>query len=227
MGGGCHLFFKHLGEYLLFLVVGVHFRPSKWTNTCRACRRGATGGVPRRRTARRTTEYRLMGAGGRRDGEVQATGRRIGEGWCRQRQSNDGRERGICVQIIGFARSLANRAGPFPLFSYPESPSAPRGTGVGLGSPDGFRPKSGGKTRNRGRDWAEYCRPDVKNGRRGPSRGDGWRCSNVRRARKPPPAYAATERICQARAGKAEEIAQTTYFYCLSCVKYLFFMSFI
>jgi hypothetical protein len=26
LGGGCHLFFKHLGEHLLFLVVGVHFR---------------------------------------------------------------------------------------------------------------------------------------------------------------------------------------------------------
>jgi hypothetical protein len=48
-------------------------------------------------TARRTTKYRLVGAGGRRDGEVQATGRRIGEGWCRRRQSYDGRERGICV----------------------------------------------------------------------------------------------------------------------------------
>jgi hypothetical protein len=34
-----------------------------------------------------------------------------------------------------------------------------------------------GKTRNRERDWAEYRRPDVKNGRRGPSRRDGWRCS--------------------------------------------------
>jgi hypothetical protein len=96
-------------------------------------------------TARRTAEYRLVGAGGRRDGEVQATGQRIGEGWCRRRQSNDGRERGICGQIVGFARSLANRAGPFPLFSRPESPRAPRGTGVGLGSPDGFRAKSGGK----------------------------------------------------------------------------------
>jgi hypothetical protein len=33
------------------------------------------------------------------------------------------------------------------------------------------------KTRNRGRDWAEYRRPDVKNGVRGPSRGGDWRCS--------------------------------------------------
>jgi hypothetical protein len=92
-----------------------------------------------------SAEYRLMETGRRRDGKVQATGRRIGEGWCRRRQSNDGRERGICVQIVGFARSLADRAGTFPLFSRPESPSAPWGTGVGLDSPDGFRPKSGGK----------------------------------------------------------------------------------
>jgi hypothetical protein len=35
------------------------------------------------------------------------------------------------------------------------------------------------KTRNRGRGWAEYRRPDVKNGVRGPRRGDGWRCSNL------------------------------------------------
>jgi hypothetical protein len=82
-------------------------------------------------------EYRLVGAGGRRDGGVQATGQRIGEGWCRRRQSNEGRERGICDQIVGFVCSLADRAGPSLLFSHPESPSAPRGTGDGLGSPDG------------------------------------------------------------------------------------------
>jgi hypothetical protein len=88
-------------------------------------------------TARRTTEYRLVGTGGRRDSGVQATGRRIGEGWCRRRQSNEGMERGICEQIVGFVCSLADRAGPFPLFSRPESASALRGTGDGLDSPDG------------------------------------------------------------------------------------------
>jgi hypothetical protein len=41
LGGGCHLFFKKLGEHLLLLVVRVYVRPGKWTNTCRACRRGA------------------------------------------------------------------------------------------------------------------------------------------------------------------------------------------
>jgi hypothetical protein len=88
-------------------------------------------------TARRTTEYRLVGAGRRRYDGVQATGRRIGEGWCRRQQSNEGRERGICDQIVGFACSLTDRAGPSPLFSRPESSSAPRGAGDGLGSPDG------------------------------------------------------------------------------------------
>jgi hypothetical protein len=48
-----------------------------------------------RRTARRMAEYRLVGADGRRDGGVQATGQRIGEGWYRRRRSNEGRERGI------------------------------------------------------------------------------------------------------------------------------------
>jgi hypothetical protein len=65
--------------------------------------------------------------------------RQIGEGWCRRRQNNDGRERGIYDQILGFECSLADRTGPFPLFSRPEFPSAPRGTEDGLGSPDGWR----------------------------------------------------------------------------------------
>jgi hypothetical protein len=97
-----------------------------------------------------TAEYRLVEASGKRDGEVQAIGRQIGEGWCRRRQSNEGREWGIYDQIVGFACSLADRAGPFPLFSRPESPSALLGTGDGLGSPDGLRPKSGRKRRTGG-----------------------------------------------------------------------------
>jgi hypothetical protein len=97
-----------------------------------------------RQTARRTAKYRLVGASRTRDGKVQATGRQIGEGWYRRRQSNGERERGICDQILGFDCSLTNRTGPFPLFSRPESPSTPRGTGDGLGSPDRWRPKSEG-----------------------------------------------------------------------------------
>jgi hypothetical protein len=77
-------------------------------------------------TACRTAKYRMVGAGGRRDGGVQATGRRIDEGWCRRRQSNERRKRGICDQIVGFACFLADRAGPSPLFSHPESPRPER-----------------------------------------------------------------------------------------------------
>jgi hypothetical protein len=47
---------------------------------------------------------------------------------------------------VGFACSVIDRVGLFPLFSHPESPSAPRGAGEdGLGSPDGLRPYFGGK----------------------------------------------------------------------------------
>jgi hypothetical protein len=77
---------------------------------------------------------------------VQATGRRIGEGWCRRRQSNErGGGGGICDEKVGFTCSLADRADLSPLFSRPESPSAPRGAGDGQGSPDGLRPYSRGK----------------------------------------------------------------------------------
>jgi hypothetical protein len=70
---------------------------------------------------------------------------RFGEGCCRRRPSNEGRERGVCDQIVGFACSLVDRAGPFPLFSRLKSPNAPWRIGDGVGSPDGLRPKSEGK----------------------------------------------------------------------------------
>jgi hypothetical protein len=35
------------------------------------------------------------------------------------------------------------------------------------------------KTRNRGRDWALFRRPDEKKGCRGPRRVHGWRCSHL------------------------------------------------
>jgi hypothetical protein len=97
-----------------------------------------------------TAEYSLVGGG---TAEFRQPAGGFGEGWCRRRQSNEGRERGICDQIVGFAYSLADRAGPSPLFSHPEYPSAPRETGDGLGSPDGWRPKSGGKQGTRGATW--------------------------------------------------------------------------
>jgi hypothetical protein len=84
LGGGCHLFLKHLGEHLLLLVVRVHFRPGKWTNTCRACRRGTTGGVARRRNiARRHVGRRKIGWWGR-----------VGGGTAKFRQPAGGLARG-------------------------------------------------------------------------------------------------------------------------------------
>jgi hypothetical protein len=102
-------------------------------------------------TTRRTAEYRLVGAGGRRDDEVQATGRPIGEGWCRRRQSNEGRERGIFNQIVGFACSLTDRAGPFPLLlsGVPERAPGDRGW---PGLAGWMKAQIRGETRNRGRD---------------------------------------------------------------------------
>jgi hypothetical protein len=78
---------------------------------------------------------------------------------------------------VGFVCPVADRAGPSPLFTRSESPSAPRGTEVGVGSPDVFRGQIRTKTWNRGRDWAELRRPDGKNVDRGPRREDEWGCS--------------------------------------------------
>jgi hypothetical protein len=41
------------------------------------------------------------------------------------------------------------------------------------------------KSRNRGRDWAVFRRPDENKGCRGPRRACGWRCSNTVRGRQP------------------------------------------
>jgi hypothetical protein len=100
----------------------------------------------------------------------------IGEGWCQRRQSNE-RGGGICDEKVGFACSLAVRAGPSPLFSRPESPSAPQGAGDGLGSLDGLRAYSGGKRGTGGAAGPNNTVRMKKNACRGPSRGDGWRCS--------------------------------------------------
>jgi hypothetical protein len=128
-------------------------------------------------TARRTVEYRLVGAGGRRDGEVQATGRRIGEGWCRrwQRREGEGDLRPDC-RICVFSR---RQSGPVPAFLSSGVPErAPRDRGWS-GLAGWIKAKIRAKTRNRGRDWAEYHSPDVKNGRRGPSRGTAGDALNL------------------------------------------------
>jgi hypothetical protein len=85
--------------------------------------------------------------------------------------------RGICGEkVVGFACFLADRAGPSSFFSRPDSPSAPREAGDGLGSPDGFRPFFGGKRGTRGRARLNNV-VRMKKWCRGPRQGDGWRCS--------------------------------------------------
>jgi hypothetical protein len=77
------------------------------------------------------------------DGGVQATGRRIGEGWCRRRQSNE-RGGGFATRKWGL-RVLSPIERARPRFSLVRSPRAHPGGEDGLGSPDGLRAYSGGK----------------------------------------------------------------------------------
>jgi hypothetical protein len=87
---------------------------------------------------------------------------------------------------VGFVCSLADRVGPSPLFSRPESPSAPRGAGDGMGSPDGLRPYSGGKRGTGGAAGPNNVVRIKKKAYWGPSRGDGWRCSSTHKMEKIP-----------------------------------------
>jgi hypothetical protein len=84
-------------------------------------------------TACRTAEYRLVGGG-------TAECRQPASGLARGGAGGDRATRGGVGDLrpdSGFPCSLADRVGPSPFFSRPESPSAPRGAGDGLGSPDG------------------------------------------------------------------------------------------
>jgi hypothetical protein len=92
-------------------------------------------------TARQTAEYRLVGgetAEFRQPAGGLARGGAGGDRAIREGAGDLRPDSRVCV-------SLADKAGPSPLFSCPESPSVPRETGDGLGLPDGWRPKSGGK----------------------------------------------------------------------------------
>jgi hypothetical protein len=97
--------------------------------------------VEYRQTARRTVEYRLVGGG---TAECRQPAGGLARGGAGGDRATRGREGGICDEKVGFVCSLAKKAGLSPLFSRPESPSAPRGAGDGLSSPDGWRPKSKG-----------------------------------------------------------------------------------
>jgi hypothetical protein len=87
-----------------------------------------------RQTPRRTAEYRLVGGG---TVECRQPAGGLARGGGDGDRATRGGGGGICDEKVGFACSLADRAGPSPFFSRPESPSAPRGGGDGLGSPDG------------------------------------------------------------------------------------------
>jgi hypothetical protein len=61
---------------------------------------------------------------------------------------------------------------------------APGGRGW-LGLAGWMKTQIQAKTRNRGRDWAIFRRPDEKKGCRGPRRDHGWRCSQCRLSLSP------------------------------------------
>jgi hypothetical protein len=127
LGGSCHLFFKKLGEHLLLLVVLFYVCPPSQMDD-------HLPGVSMRRdersfpmseyrqTARRTAEYRLVGGGTAECRQPAGGLARGGGGGDRATSGGGGR---ICDEKVGFACSLADRAGLSPFFSRPESPNVP------------------------------------------------------------------------------------------------------
>jgi hypothetical protein len=91
-----------------------------------------------------------------------------------QRREGEGDLRPDC-RVCVFSRRQSGPVSAFLLSGVPERAPGDRGW---PGLVEWIKAQIRGKTRNRGRDWAKYRRPDVKNDRRGPSQGDGWRCSN-------------------------------------------------
>jgi hypothetical protein len=127
-GGGCHLFFKKLGGYLLLLVVRVHVHLGKWTNTCQACRRDATREVARQwnigwweegqqSACNRPTDWR---------GVVPAATEQL-----------EGRGRGDLRRESAVREFSHRQSGPVPAFLSSEVPERTLGAGDGLDSPDG------------------------------------------------------------------------------------------
>jgi hypothetical protein len=102
-----------------------------------------------RQTTRRMAEYRLVGGGTTKCRQLAGGLARGGAGGDKAMRG----EGGICNEKVGFACSLTDRTRPSPLFSHPESPSAPRGGWPGLSG--WIKGLFWGKTRNRGRGWAK------------------------------------------------------------------------
>jgi hypothetical protein len=107
-------------------------------------------------------EYRLVGAGGRRDGGVQATGRPIWRGVLpaatEQRGEGEGDLRPDC-RICVFSHRQSGPVPAFLSFGVPERAPGDRGW---PGLAGWINVQIRGKTRSRGRDWAIFRRPDEK-----------------------------------------------------------------
>jgi hypothetical protein len=71
----------------------------------------------------------------------------------------------------------ARRFTLFVSFGVPERASESRGWS---GLAGWMKAQIRAKTRNRRRGWAEYRCPNEKMSCRGPTQGDGWRCSKLR-----------------------------------------------
>jgi hypothetical protein len=84
-----------------------------------------------------------------------------------QRREGEGDLRPDC-RVCVFSRQQSGPVSAFLSSGVPERAPGDRGW---PGLTGWIKAQIPGKTRNRGRDWAEYRHPDVKNDRRGPSRG--------------------------------------------------------
>jgi hypothetical protein len=82
--------------------------------------------------------------------------------------------------MAGNYPSIADTAGPLNISRIFVSSRVPERASESRGWPGlagWMKAQIRDKTRNRGRDWPEYHRSDEKMRCRGPTQGDGWRCS--------------------------------------------------
>jgi hypothetical protein len=159
--GGCHLFFKKLGEHLFLLLVRVHVRPPRQmdehlpgVSTRRDGRSCPTSEYRQTaRTAHRTSEYRLVGGGTaecRQPAGGLAKGGGVGD------RATRGGGGGFATRKWG-SLVLSSTERARPCFSLVRSPRAhPGGGGRGWPGLSGWmNVQIWGKTRNRERGWTE------------------------------------------------------------------------
>jgi hypothetical protein len=109
---------------------------------------------------------------------VQATGRRIGEGWCRRQQSN--KRGGGDLQRESGVRVFSHRqSGPVPAFLSSGVPEHTPGSQGLPGLSGWIKALFWGKRGTGGAAGLNYAVRMEKKGIRGPHRGDGWRCSKL------------------------------------------------